>query len=493
MSKKDPNEPTGLQLLEETAQQLKAEFWQDQFGATVVIIGRRVYDVNDSTYKALLAETFYSRHGDVFSETTFNKHISLGVSKAVRKNPRIFPRRIHRIGNTIYYDTKEGVWEFKAGEYYVYTADDPEVPVIFRRYSDSLDAPIERTEETPKELIEKITNQYNHNGLHWTFIASFFEPTHSHPIGLFNGDPGAAKSTIACMIKSLVDPSIADKITIPENVAEFDTYREKFYVCNYDNVRKIEAEQADELCRQVTGSASVKRKLYTDSGLYLSTGKPRILLNGVKPEPSAFNDLLDRFYPVFMRKLEKNRNEEEVNKEILFALPKIRFACLKQISLALLKPIEEFEDLPRMAEFSMLCEQLNILTGGTKGEFIKHYREKISVSHAAGLDDAFASVLIEYIDAHKNSEMRYSALEWYQKIKEWAEQTIQEDQGNGNYARTVFIRPEIEMIVKDKDFLKNPVAIGRRFRELNNLLEAQGYNINYYRTNQKNIIEVKKK
>lgn len=492
MPKKDPDEPTGLELLEDVANKLGAEFYKDQFGNTVVVVGRRVYDVKDETYRALLSETFYTAYGDVFSETTFNKHISLGVCKAVRKNPRVFPRRIHREGNTLYYDTKEGVWEFKGGIHHVYTADDPEVPIIFRRYSDSIDAPILITEENPKELIEQITSQYNHDGIDWTFIASFFEPTHSHPIGLFNGEPGGGKSIVSWFIKELVDPSIADKLSLPEKISEFDTYREKFYVCNYDNIRKINAEQADELCREVTGSASVKRKLYTDGQLYLSTGKPRILLNGIKPEPSAFNDLLDRFYPVFFRQIKENRNEEDVKKEIRFLLPKIRYACLSMLSKSFLEPKQEYKGLPRMAEFCLLCEQLSMKEGATKTEFVNHYKEKIRAAHGAGLDDAFASVLFEYLEAHKNSVMCYSALEWYQKIKEWSEEKIAVDDG-GSYPHYVFVRPEIESVVKDKDFLKSPVAIGRRFRELNSLIELQGYEIIYTKTVDKNKIEVKKK
>lgn len=487
---------SGLQKLQETAQKIKPEFYKDQFGKFVVVLGKRVYDIEDPIYKSQLSTAYYEEHGDVFGETTFNKHISLGIAEAISKEPKEFPRRICRKGNKIYYDTKEGVWEFNTGEFFVYTADDPDVPVIFRRYDDNKDAPLEPNEQTPKELIETIINQYNHDGLQWEYICSFFEPEHSHPIGLFNGEAGAAKSTLSQFIKDLVDPSIAGKISFPKDETGFDPYREKFYVCNYDNIRKITAEIADELCRQAMGSASVKRALYTNGGLYISIGKPRITLNGIKPEPSSFNDLLDRIYPVFMRKLHNNRDEEEVEREIKSLLPKMRFSCLKAVSLAIATPHKNIPDLPRMASFSILCQKLCELYGGSENEFIDKYKDKIKISHSAGLDDTFAAVLLEYINQHSNTVMEYSALEWYQKIKEWAQEMIvteAEDKHGNTYGKQVFIRPEMEAIVKDKDFLKNPVAIGRRFRELNNILDTQGYNVEYKRTREKNIIEVKKK
>lgn len=489
---KEPKE-TALEKLEKCTNKLQVQFYQDQFGNTVVERGKQIFDIDDPIYKALLAEEYYSEYKDVFNESTFSKHISLGISKAVRKQSKHYPRRIHREGNKIYYDAGKEVWEFERGIHSVYLAEDADCPIIFRRYKDFKEAPVEPTDKSPKELIEKITSQYLHDGLHWTYLASFFEPTHSHPIGLFNGEPGSAKSTLTLFIKDLVDPSIVDKIELPEKSTDFDTYREKFYVCNYDNVRKITAEQADDLCRQVTGSSSVKRKLYTNAGMHLTSGKPRILINGIKPEPSAFNDLLDRLYTVFLRRIQNNRSEQSILSEFNRALPAIRFSCLKLISEAILKEGEDMElSLPRLTQFCVLCEQMNIICGEQKGEFIAHYKKKLTDSHGAGLDDSFAAVLIEYLSQHKNASMKHSALEWYQKIKEWAEEKIMVDDGAG-YGKHSPLRPEMESIVKDKDFIKNPVAIGRRFREINHLLDMIGYKVNYIKTNEKNIIEVKLK
>lgn len=483
---------TKLEKLEKSAEQLKVEFYQDQFGNTVAEIGKRTYDIEDPVYKALLAEKYYEEYKDVFNESTYNKHISLGISKAVRKNPKYYPRRVHRIGNTIYYDTGLEVWEFKAGVYYVYLAEDPDCPVIFRRYKDFKNAPIEPTDKKASNIIKEIISQYNHDGIHWAYIASFFEPNHSHPIGLFNGEPGSAKSTLTTFIKELVDPSTVEKIDLPEKAQDFDTYREKFYVCNYDNVRKISAAHADDLCRQVTGSSSVKRKLYTNAGMYLTGGKPRVIINGIKPEPSAFNDLLDRFYTVSMKRLKVNKEEKNVQKMFNEIIPQLRFACLKEISIALYNEEKEYNNLPRLADFTILCEELSINDGEEKGTFINHYRNKLGNAHGAGLDDPFAAVLMEYIEAHKEIVMSYSALEWYQKIKEWSEEKYTVDE-NSPYPKWVLMRPELFNIVNDKDFLKTPIAIGRRFRELNQILELYGYEVEYIRTNQKNIIEVKKK
>lgn len=483
---------TALQKLEKISQEIGAEFYNDQFGNTVVEIKKRVFEIEDPVYKALLSEQFYDNYGDVFSESAFRKHLSLGISKALKRNPKFYPRRIHRVGYSIFYDSGEQIWEFCNGQYKVFNSNDESCPVIFRRYSDFKPAKVEPTEESPKDIINSIVDQYRHDGIHWSFIVSFFEPYHSHPIAMITGEPGSAKSTFTEIIKDLVDPSIVNRIDLPEKASDFDTYREKFYVCNYDNVRKITAEQADDLCRQVTGSSSVKRKLYTNAGLYLTSGKPRITINGVKPEPSAFNDLLDRFYPVFLRRMKKNKDENTIKKEINEIIPRLRFACLLAVSKSIAVDSDNTRsDLPRLAEFSLLCENINILYGGTKGEFINHYKEKMRISHNAGLDDQFASVLIAYIEAHSNTKMRYSALEWYQKIKEWSEEKIEVD--SSGYGKSVFLRPDFAALVSDKDFLKSPVAIGRRFRELNQILDNLGYVVDYDRENTRNIIQVMRK
>lgn len=467
---------------------LDVEFCLDQFSNEVAVYKNKYYIVNGREFKSLLAEIYFEEKGEVFNEGTWKKVLTVLNAKCAHKI-RFFPLRCHTEENKLYYDDGELVWEFENGEYNVHDKDSEECPIIFRRYNHQLPANITPNEKETKELLKQITSLFNIADFKEECILPMFSSEHPQPMMLFTGDPGAAKSTFSLFIKRLVDPDQVERVALPDknHITDFSMHRQHFYVILYDNIREIYKEQSDELCIMITGSTGIKRALYTNSDLDISKGLPRIMGNGLRPEPSNFNDLLDRTLLIDMKRIQSSRPEKEVWKKINALMDDLRFCCLRDVSKAIYNPCNTEEELPRMSEYCLIAESTSQLWKEPENTFIKWFGYRMDVSHATGMDDPTMIVLEEYLKeqywpGHPNG-IKLTGSDWRLALINWAEEKL--NLGVDPYGAKKegqYLRKEMAMLVKEKDFPQNANWMGRRFRDLSPLLKVKGYDINLIRT-----------
>lgn len=484
-------------LLYDFIQGLGMEFCSDQFANEAVIYKKKYYELHGREIKAIISSMYYKENGNVFSNQAWDKIVNV-LSNECILNAKYFPLRCYTLGEAMWYDGGDCIWRFHAGEAISYRTEDELCPVIFRRYPHQLPAPIKETNKTAKELIEEATKLFNIQDFRPETIPPLFCSDHPQPMLLITGDPGAAKSTFTLFIKMLVDPDQVDKLTMPDkkDVNQFGLHRQRFYLLLYDNIRSFYQEQSDELCRMITGGTSITRKLYTNGELYVMKGLPRIIGNGLRPEPSAFNDLLDRTLLYDMNRIQSSKPEKVIWNRLNEIIPELRYACLKDMSKALTLAYEqEFPKVPRMSEFALLGESLNVLWGGQLGNFIDWFNNKMEIAHAAGMDDAFTVVLTAYLEAHKNllqQGLAYSTSEWRFKLEEWGKEVLLLTDAYGKeYKSKDYLRPEIAMCIEEKDFPKNAVWCGRRFRDISPLMAGLGYEVTIIRSSKENKVLIK--
>lgn len=470
-------------------QTLEMEFCCDQFANDCVVYNKKYYQLNSREIKAIISSMYFKEKGCVFSNQTWEKVINV-LSNDCTLNPKSFPIRCYTEADNVYYDSGDCVWKFYGGKATRYELNDSECPVIFRRYPHQINAPIKETSKTAKELLEQVTELFNIQDFRAETIPPLFCSEHPNPMFLVTGDPGAAKSTFTLFLKMLVDPDQVDKLSMPDkkNLVEFGLHRQRFYLLLYDNIRSFYQEQSDELCRMITGGTSITRKLYTNGELYVTKGLPRIIGNGLRPEPSSFNDLLDRTLLFDMNRIKHSKPEKFIWRILNDLIPEIRYACLRDASEALTLAYEqEFPKMPRMSEFCLISESLNVLWKGELGSFVNWFNNKMDIAHASGMDDPLTVVLLKYFEIYK-SDTEYgiarTTSEWKYTLEQWA---MQKD---GSYN---FIYPEAAMCVQEKDYPKNAVWLGRRFRDLSPLLNGLGYEVSVIRTSQENKVMFKKK
>lgn len=471
------------------------EFYKDQFANNCVIYKNKYYELNGSEIKARISSLYFQNNDAVFNDATWNKVVNI-LSNECLLNERYFPLRCHTDTDAIYYDTGKEVWLFINGKaIQLDSTATHTLPFVFRRYNHQKIAELKETDKTAKELLQEVIDLFNIEDFRPESIIPMFSSEHPNPMGLISGDPGSAKSTFMTFLKRLVDPDQVEKLSMPDkkNLAEFGLHRQRFYVIAYDNIRSISQEQSDELCRMITGGTSATRRLYTNGEIYVMKGLPRILGNGLRPEPSSFNDLLDRTLLFDMFRIKHSKPEIVIWKKINDLMPEIRYACLRDMSAAIVLAYEqEFPKMPRMSEYCLLGESLNVLWGGQLGDFVNWFNKKMSIAHGSGMDDSLAVVLIGYLQENKSyltEGINCTASEWRLKLLDWANEKYETEV---SYGKAVYkeLRPNMATLVKEEGFPKNANWLGRRFRDLSPLLNELGYEINVIRTSEENTIRI---
>ena len=456
--------------------EMNMTFCIDQFSNDVAIYKNNYYPIKENEFKSIIAEIYFEEKDCLFNDTTWKKVLTILSAKCSHKTT-FFPLRCHTIGRKIYYDDGIVVWEFYNGQYSIYDRSSEECPVIFRRYKHQLRAELNPNDLSTKAILEDITSFFNIHDFRVETILPMFSSEQPEPMKLFTGEPGSAKSTFSLFIKRLVDPNEVEKISLPDknHLSDFNLHRQNFYVILYDNIREFTKEHSDQLCMMITGGTGVSRSLFTNGELYISKGLPRIICNGLRPEPTHFNDLLDRTLLIVMERVD-SRPEKEVWDRINFVLPELRFCCLRDISKAIYLDVEEAKNLPRMSEHCLLGQNITKVWK-EENSFIEWFKYRMQVSHATGMDDPLMIILNSYLETNtlllKGEGIKMTGSEWRLRLIDYARQY---EEGIGYLYKDLFV------LSQEKEFPANANWMGRRFRDLSPLLKIKGYSVEVVRT-----------
>ena len=147
------------------------------------------------------------------------------------------------------------------------------------------------------------------------------------------GEQGSAKSSLAALLRSLVDPNTAPLRTLPRNDQDLFIAATNGYVIAIDNVSSLPPWLSDSLCRLSTGGGFGTRKLYTNTDEVLLDATRPIILTGIE-DVATRGDLADRSMPVRLDPIpeERRRPEREISAEFESARPRILGALLNAIS-----------------------------------------------------------------------------------------------------------------------------------------------------------------
>lgn len=162
-----------------------------------------------------------------------------------------------------------------------------------------------------------------------TMLVQNFLCTSSHFLGIISSQQGSGKTTFTNMIRCLIDPSIASVTTIPDNADALKTQLANNYVVCYDNTKTLTHEFSDILCGAVTGSASSKRKLYSNNDEVIIKFHNAIFINGIDVVPKQ-SDLLERSILLKLNTipLSKRKSEGTIKQNFESARPYIFGAIL---------------------------------------------------------------------------------------------------------------------------------------------------------------------
>lgn len=343
-------------------------------------------------------------------------------------------------------------------------------PVAFRRPKGLAPLPVPRWDGST-ELLRKYTNLTDNDFpllVAWATYA--FRPAGPYPVLILTGEQGSAKSTMARLLRALIDPSSAPLRALPSNQRDFMIEAHNTWLLAYDNVSSISNLLSDGLCRVATGGGLSTRVLFSDDDNLLFNVQRPTILTGIDDFVRR-SDLIDRCLFVLLAAIiDVNRRSERAFWDDFAAdYPRILGALLLAVSAGLRAlPDVELPALPRMADFAQWGEAVTIGLGGAPGAFLAAYTANRREACVAALEGCpIAEALLEVTRQYPR-DAQGSATEIYEGLSSW-------------------VPPELRRSAR---WPRSPQAFAQILRRMAPQLRAIGINVTFDRTTKARLIRI---
>jgi hypothetical protein len=267
-------------------------------------------------------------------------------------------------------------------------------PVRFRRTAGMLSLPIPVTGGSIEDLRPYLNVRSNTDFVlivAWALAA--LRDRGPYPVLALFGEHGTAKSTLAKLLRALIDPNSAPLRALPREDRDLFISAMNVHVLLFDNISSLADWISDTLCRLSTGGGFATRQLYTDQDEVLLDAIRPMILNGIE-EVVNRPDLADRAIFLTLEPIpeDERRPEDELWAAFEHDRPRILGALLDAVVMGLARlPTTRLERLPRMADFATwatACETALRHQDGRlweAGTFLKAY--------GGNIDEAVETVL----------------------------------------------------------------------------------------------------
>lgn len=236
------------------------------------------------------------------------------------------------------------------------------------------------------------------------FITGALNPLGPYLCLLVEGEQGSGKSFLTECIKTIIDPSLAMKMRLPDNERDLMIMARSTHGMLFDNVSGIKGDISDALCTLSTGGGRMTRKLYTDDEMAIFNEIRPFILNGIAAYATR-PDLLDRSLSLSLEAMpeEKRRGEHYMREEFETLLPGIMHELFEIISCAL-RNFETTEEpkgvrMTDAARFLVAAEPATNLESGSMLSALKESQKEIIAESLS--KNSLAMAIITFVENRK--------------------------------------------------------------------------------------------
>ncbi|MDE2100034.1 MAG: hypothetical protein KGL39_22460 [Patescibacteria group bacterium] len=377
-----------------------ATVFRDPTGRTYAAVPAKghveVHEIRSTGFHRWLKRRYYDEESRPPSAQAVQDAIGILDASATHDGPEeeVFVRVAGR-DDRIYIDLGDATWravEIDAAGWRIVT--DP--PVRFRRPSGIRPLPDPVRGGTIDRLKDFVNVVAAELVLLLAWMAAALRPSGPYPILVLIGEQGSAKSTLARLVRRLLDLHACPLRAEPKDARDLMIGAVNGWILALDNLSTIPAWLSDALCRLSTGGGFVTRSLYSnDEETFLDAVRP-VILTGISDFVSR-GDLIDRslFLHLAVIPEGKRRTEREFWRDFDAALPQLFGALLDAVSGGLrLLPDVELASLPRMADFAQFGEAVSRALGHPADTFLSAYNaNRREANESAVEDDAVAGAV----------------------------------------------------------------------------------------------------
>lgn len=251
-------------------------------------------------------------------------------------------------------------------------------PVRFRRMPGMLPLPLPVAGGNLGQLRALLNLGHKGQDSDWRLVAHWLlaalRPRGPYPILVVHGGHGSAKSTLARVLRSCLDPNTAPLRRPPRDDHNIAIAASNSWIVAYDNLSDLANWLSDVLCCVSTGLGFATRSLYTDGEEALFQAMRPIVVNGIE-EVATRADFLDRVMIVHLPAMQAVKDEETFWEEVERARPQILGALLTIVSQGLKALPTVRITMPRMADFAKWSCATAPACGWTGDDFIAAYKD----------------------------------------------------------------------------------------------------------------------
>ncbi|MFI5460165.1 MAG: hypothetical protein ACHRXM_32515, partial [Isosphaerales bacterium] len=231
------------------------------------------------------------------------------------------------------------------------------------------------------------------------WMAAAIRPVGPYPVLALYGETGAAKTSLAKIVRLLIDPHATPLRGEPRNTRGLMRSTMNRWLLAFDNIRVIPHWLSDALCLLSTGGAfDVHASFSGDEQRVIHAQRP-VILNGIE-EFVGRSDLSDRSLFLHLPPIAPGKRLRE---ELFWQLfnhdyPRILGGLLDAVAGGLRElPSVEPAELPRMADFAAFAEAVGRHLGWPAGTVLSDYNDNRCEAAATHIEESpVASFLLEW-------------------------------------------------------------------------------------------------
>ena len=230
------------------------------------------------------------------------------------------------------------------------------------------------------------------------WIAAAIRPFGPYPILAVHGEQGSAKSTLAKIVRLLIDPQASPLLAEPRSTRDLMITAVNGWLLAYDNISAIPTWLSDSLCRLAVGGGFACRTPFsTDDRSVIHAQRP-VILNGIEDSVRRA-DLADRAVFLNLPPLlpSSRRSEEQFWTSFHGEYPRILGAVLDAVVAGLRElPSVHLPELPRMADYARMGEAVGRGLGWPAQAFLAAYSDNRREATLTALENSvLGSMLLE--------------------------------------------------------------------------------------------------
>ena len=228
------------------------------------------------------------------------------------------------------------------------------------------------------------------------WLTAALRPSGPYPILVLNGEQASGKSTLARILRLLIDPQACPSLALPNSTHDLMATAVNGWLMVYENITAIPGWLSDCVCQLAFGGGYASRTLFTDSERSVIFAQRPVILVGIDDFVKR-GDLRDRSVFLNLAPIPRTgrRSERSFWPAFQADYPRIFGGLLDAVAGGLRElPSVHLNELPRMADYAEWGEAVGRALGWGPEAFLTAYDDNRKRATAPLLEGSTVATLL---------------------------------------------------------------------------------------------------